>query len=105
MKEYDFNTFWNAYALKRDKMAAERAWKRLSQKDRRAALDGIAAYRNACQRDGIRMCYPQGYLNGHRWTDDMTPLEHPTPSRPPRQEQRTDTILTNPTNTDEMEVW
>lgn len=102
--DYDFNTFWNAYALKRDKMAAERAWKRLSQKDRHAAIDGIAAYRNACQRDGIRMCYPQGYLNGHRWEDDFTPME-PTPSRPPRQEQLTDTILNTPTNTNDMGVW
>ncbi len=103
--KYDFDTFWNAYALKRDKMAAERAWKRLSAKDQRAALDGIGAYRTACQRDGIRMCYPQGYLNGHRWEDDFTPIERPTPSQQLRQEQRTDTILTTPTNTDDMGIW
>jgi len=97
----DFNTFWNAYALKRDKMAAERAWKRLSVKDQRAALDGIGAYRNVCQRDGIRMCYPQGYLNGHRWEDDTTPIESPTP------QPANDTIATPPPtkDTDIMEIW
>lgn len=67
---HDFDRFWNLYALKRDKVAAQRAWQRLSAADRRAAIDGIQAYRDACQQRGIAMMYPQGYLNHRRWEDE-----------------------------------
>ena len=69
----DFDRFWNLYALKRDKLAAQRAWQRLTAADRRAAIDGIAAYRDACQQRGISMMYPQGYLNHRRWEDEAEP--------------------------------
>ena len=68
-----FDSFWNQYALKRDKVAAQRAWQRLTAADRRAAIDGIAAYRDACQQRGIAMMYPQGYLNHRRWEDEAEP--------------------------------
>lgn len=95
----DFGTFWDAYALKRSRRKAELAWDRLSRRDRRAALAGIAAYREACLRSGVSMMYAQGYLNNRRWED-----EEVTPSPPPRcggsaggggRESRTD----------EMELW
>lgn len=61
------DAYGRAYGRKVDRIAAERAWKRLSDKDRRAALNGIAAYREDCLRHGIAMKYPSGYLNLHRW--------------------------------------
>lgn len=67
----DFPVFWNLYGVKRDKIAAERAWKRLSAKDRKAAVAGIEAYREECQKRGISMMYAQGYLNHHRWEDEI----------------------------------
>lgn len=77
MKEIiSFQTFWDAYGLKRDRIAAERAWKRMSSKDRQKAFAGIVSYREECQRRGISMMYPQGYLNHRRWEDDVTPAEH-----------------------------
>lgn len=65
-----FQVFWDAYGLKRDRIAAERAWNRLSAKDRKAAFAGIAPYRNKCQQTGISMMYAQGYLNHRRWKDE-----------------------------------
>ena len=44
----EFTEFWDAYGLKRDRMSADRVWRRMSQKDRRAALAGISAYRETC---------------------------------------------------------
>ena len=74
-----FNTFWDAYGLKRDRLAALRAWNRLSMKDRRAAIRGIAAYRADCQKRGISMMYGQGYLNHRRWEDEFPA---PSPTQP-----------------------
>ena len=65
-----FDDFWTAYALKRDRVRAERAWNRLPAKDRRAAYAGIDAYREQCQQSGIHMMYAQGYLNNRRWEDE-----------------------------------
>ena len=73
-KEITFQTFWNAYALKRDRIAAERAWKKLSAKDKQAAMTSIAPYRESCERSGIRMMYAQGYLNHRRWEDEPVPV-------------------------------
>lgn len=82
-----FQQFWDAYGLKRDRYAAERVWKRMPAKDRRAALDGIADYRADCEQRGISMMYGQGYLSHRRWEDEPTAVPSPTP-RPamPKQE-------------------
>ena len=71
----EFQKFWDAYALKRDRIAAERAWRKLSKGDRRAALAGIQRYRDDCEAQGIPRMYAQGYLNHRRWED-----ESPTPA-------------------------
>lgn len=90
-----FPEFWNAYGLKRDRMAAEKAFLRLSAKDRLAAFNGIAAYRADCQQRGIRMMYAQGYINHRRWEDEAPPgspyvatpsQPSPTPGEPPKME-------------------
>lgn len=65
-----FDEFWQSYGLKRDKIAAERAWRRLSATDQRAALSGVASYRADCTQSGISMMYAQGYLSHRRWEDE-----------------------------------
>lgn len=80
-----FEEFWNAYGLKRDRIAAERAWNKLNTKDKRAAIAGIAAYNVDCEQRGISRMYGQGYLNHRRWEDDFRIPEataSPTPPRP-----------------------
>lgn len=71
-KEYTFQQFWEAYGLKRDRIRAERAWNRLSEKDRRAAMNGIKPYRQDCEAHNRMMMYAQGYLNNRRWEDDFS---------------------------------
>ena len=78
----DFQTFWDAYSIKRDRIAAERAWKRLSGKDKKAALNGINTYREECRRRGIHMMYAQGYINHRRWEDEPEPTTAPPQEAP-----------------------
>ena len=76
--DQDFQKFWDAYGLKRDRVAAERAWRKLTKSDRRAALDGIHRYRDDCEARGISRMYAQGYLNHRRWEDE-SPTPDPSP--------------------------
>lgn len=83
--DLEFQKFWDAYALKRDRVAAERAWRKLSKGDRRAALAGIQRYRDDCEARGISRMYAQGYLNHRRWEDESStpdPIpDVPSPTR------------------------
>lgn len=70
-KAPDFSEFHDAYGRaygrKLDRLAAERAWRRLSARDKRAAIAGIQTYADDCRQRGIAMKYPSGYLTLHRW--------------------------------------
>ena len=79
-----FEEFWNTYGLKRDRIAAMRAWNKLNAKDKRAAIAGIAAYTNDCEQRGISRMYGQGYLNHRRWEDDFCAPEATASHLPPR---------------------
>lgn len=79
-----FQQFWNAYALKRDRIAAERAWNKLPAKDKRKAIEAIPAYNADCARQGISRMYAQGYLSHRRFEDDFSESTEsaPAPARP-----------------------
>lgn len=66
-----FREFWDYYDVKRNRLRAERAWNRLSAKDKKAAMEGIAAYREDCMAHGISMMYAQGYITNRRWEDEL----------------------------------
>ena len=66
-----FKLFWKAYDFKRGKEKAWAAWKRLSKRDREAAIAAVDAYKADCERFQRQMLYPQGYLNQRRWEDDF----------------------------------
>lgn len=70
-----FQAFWDAYALKRDRIAAERAWKKLSARDRQAAFAGIGRYDEDCKKRGISKMYAQGYISHRRWEDEVADVE------------------------------
>ena len=75
------NAYGKAYGAEIDRIAAERAWNRLTDHDRRAAIAGITTYRDYCRSRGVAMAYPSKYLNLHRWEikvagDDGTKTEH-----------------------------
>ncbi len=67
-----FEQFWDAYAYKKDRRMAEREWRRLSEADRKAAFEGIEAYRNDCRACRRSMMYAQGYLSHRRWEDESS---------------------------------
>lgn len=94
-KDNGFKAFWDAYGLKRDRAGAERAWNRLSAGDRRAALAGIAAYRDDCSRRGVSMAYGVRYLTHRRWEDEYD--DAPAPAQAP--------AAAPPENGQEMEIW
>lgn len=77
-KAPSFKDFWDAYGLKRDRIAAERVWNRLPASDKARAVAGIPAYREDCRRRGIAMMYGQGYLSHRRWEDE--PLQAAVPA-------------------------
>ena len=72
-----FQQFWDAYAFKRERRPAERAWKSLSAADRRAAYETIETYRADCRRYERKMVYARKYLLYRRWEDDFTSSPYP----------------------------
>lgn len=75
-----FQQFWDAYGLKRDRIAAERAWSRLTAKDKRKAIRAIDDYTADCARRGISRMYAQGYLSHRRFEDDFTAPDKEAPT-------------------------
>lgn len=75
-----FQQFWDAYGLKRDRIAAERVWNRLTAKDKRKAIRAIDDYTADCARRGISRMYAQGYLSHRRFEDDFTAPDKEAPA-------------------------
>lgn len=75
-----FQQFWDAYGLKRDRIAAERVWNRLTAKDKRKAIRAIDDYTADCARRGISRMYAQGYLSHRRFEDDFTVPDKEAPT-------------------------
>ena len=68
-KAPEFKDFWKAYPRKRGKEDAEKAWKRLTAREKQKALAALPAYIADYQQNNISFKYPQGWLNGKRWKD------------------------------------
>ena len=81
-KAPNFQQLWDTYALKRDRIAAERAWNKLSAKDKRKAIEAINDYTSDCAQRGISRMYAQGYLSHRRFEDDFTSPNGETPDKP-----------------------
>ena len=92
-----FQQFWDAYGLKKDRMGANNAWKRLSAKDKAAAFAGIKAYREDCQRTNYNMMYAVRYLNHRRWEDEISAEEQPSAAQPTPEKK--------PSVPQEMDLW
>lgn len=75
-----FQVFWNSYGKKRERMDAGRAWQRLTDKDRQAAINGIPSYHKQCQQQGKDLPYPAAYLNQRLWQKPK--------GRPPKHRQK-----------------
>ena len=67
----DFLEFYNAYGYAKSKSKAYQSWKKLSKKDKKAAIDAIPAYKEDCKANDREMKYPSTYLNQRTWEDDF----------------------------------
>lgn len=77
VEPYPFVKFWNTFNFKKNKQTAEKAWKKLNNKDRAAAMAAIPnyhAYLEHKRSTGFNQnnLYPSTYLNGRRWEDDYS---------------------------------
>lgn len=82
VEPYPFVEFWNTFNFKRNKQTAEKAWKKLNNKDRAAAMAAIPnyhAYLEHKRSTGFNQnnLYPATYLNERRWEDDYSITETP----------------------------
>lgn len=82
VEPYPFERFWNLYNFKHDKQPAEKAWKKLNNKDRAAAIAAIPnylAYLEHKRSTGFNQnqAYAASYLNKRRWEDDYSITETP----------------------------
>lgn len=68
--DLSFDVFYNAYNHKVKKLLSEKAWERLSKKDRMNALQGIKPYDNYLARKGIAKAHPSTYINQRYWEDN-----------------------------------
>ena len=84
MLDDQFLAFWDMYPLKKDRGAAERAWKKLSPPDRLLAIKAAAAYRDDPDRVTRYTKYPATWLNAASYLDaEPAPLnvvDHSSPS-------------------------
>ncbi len=66
--DLSFDRFWAEYGNKVGKKTmTQNAWKKLSQKDKVAALLYIGKLRDKKRLDGTQMPYPSTYLNQKYW--------------------------------------
>jgi hypothetical protein len=75
-----FIAFWYRYPRKQARAEAERAWWRLSQADRAAALERIPAQVAQWQLSGTQrrfIPHASTWLNQRRWEDEIEDLDSP----------------------------
>ena len=82
VEPYPFEKLWNLYNFKHDKQPAEKAWKKLNNKDRAAAMAAIPnyhAYLEHKRSTGFNQnqAYAATYLNKRRWEDDYSITDTP----------------------------
>lgn len=74
---HSFDVFWNLYKYKRGKKPALRAWNKLKDSDKAAAIEAVPKYlayldyKRATGREQEQM-HASTYLNQSRWEDDYT---------------------------------
>ena len=78
----DFDLFWSSYPKghRGGKIAAQKAWKKLSpdQKDTEIILTALARQKTErLWRDGIGIPHASTYLNQARWTDEPVAEQKP----------------------------
>ena len=89
-KEEKFDEFWAAFPAKKDKAAAKKSWAKLQPLDHDAAIAGASAYSSWLSQhpDPPSVKYPQGWLTGRRWEDELKPVRSKASSERMNEFQR-----------------
>lgn len=68
---YSFSEFWDDYGKKKNRPRCEKIYAKISEIDRAAIKAQLPAYIDSTLDIQFRM-YPEKYLNGKRWLDEIT---------------------------------
>lgn len=71
---YSFNSFWLAYDKKVGRADAEKKWNRLSEADKRAAMQSVASYVQSTPDKQYRK-NASTWINQRCWEDDIEPKQ------------------------------
>ncbi len=66
-REITFQMFYDRYEHKVGKHEAEKAWNKLTKRDRHDAYNWIPAYNSWLKLNPVARQYPASYLNAKRW--------------------------------------
>jgi hypothetical protein len=69
----EFETFWKIYPRKTAKGAARKAWDKLTEETRKAALTGAKRFAADPNREDLWTPYPATWLNAEQWEDEPLP--------------------------------
>ncbi|MCK9438308.1 MAG: DUF4373 domain-containing protein, partial [Synergistaceae bacterium] len=82
VQPYSFSEFWEFYDKKKDKQRAERAYKKISMRDRKCIFDTLQAYKDSTPNKKYRK-NPEAYLNNRTWEDEIIPPDNDGRSKTP----------------------
>ena len=75
-----FDDFWVVYPRRVAKLAAQKAWKKLTPADQMAALEALPVHVALwSERSLEHVPHAATWLNGRRWEDELTPQSHQKP--------------------------
>lgn len=83
LQEQRFNTFWQAYPLKKAKQAAWKAWQKIKPTTELfekiiSAVDKAKRSEDWARDNGRYIPHPATWLNGGRWDDELTEVSPTT---------------------------
>jgi hypothetical protein len=68
-----FSAFWDIYPRRVGKFKAEKIWRKLSESEQQAAIQGVGLWKQTYQwqvGDGMFIPYGSTFLNQRRWEDE-----------------------------------
>jgi len=89
VQPYSFSEFWEFYDKKKDKQRAERAYKKISMRDRKCIFDTLQAYKDSTPNKKYRK-NPEAYLNNRTWEDEIIPPDNDGRSKTPARVLKVD---------------
>ena len=91
VQPYSFSEFWEFYDKKKDKQRAERAYKKISMRDRKCIFDTLQAYKDSTPDKQYRK-NPETYLRNRTWEDEIIPTGNDRCSKTPAQVLKLDVL-------------